>query len=95
MSVEPPSGTPKNSLHTGNAEEPGRAQVGNASTLGNQFFDQGYTLAAVIANEFGEAASDKLHAGALIAAGLVLFVLTLIVNFIARGFVARFERRGA
>jgi phosphate ABC transporter permease protein PstC len=69
--------------------------IGNASTLGNQFFDQGYTLAAVIANEFGEAASDKLHAGALIAAGLVLFVLTLIVNFIARGFVARFERRGA
>jgi phosphate ABC transporter permease protein PstC len=69
--------------------------IGNASTLGNQFFDQGYTLAAVIANEFGEAAADPLHSGALIAAGLVLFVLTLIVNFIARGFVARFEGRAA
>jgi phosphate ABC transporter permease protein PstC len=69
--------------------------IGNASTLGNQFFDQGYTLAAVIANEFGEAAADPLHSGALIAAGLVLFVLTLIVNFAARGFVARFERRAA
>ena len=69
--------------------------IGNASTLGNQFFDQGYTLAAVIANEFGEAAADPLHSGALIAAGLVLFVLTLIVNFAARGFVARFERRSA
>jgi phosphate ABC transporter permease protein PstC len=69
--------------------------IGNASTLGNQFFDQGYTLAAVIANEFGEAAADPLHSGALIAAGLVLFVLTLVVNFIARGFVARFEGRSA
>jgi len=63
--------------------------IGNASTLGKQVFDQGYTLAAVIANEFGEAAADRLHTGALIAAGLVLFVLTLIVNFIARGFIGR------
>jgi phosphate ABC transporter permease protein PstC len=69
--------------------------IGNASTLGHQLFDQGYTLAAVIANEFGEAAADPLHSGALIAAGLILFVLTLIVNFAARGFVARFERRAA
>ena len=58
--------------------------IGNASTIGTSIFDQGYTLAAVIANEFGEAANDPLHAGALIAAGLVLFLLTLIVNAIAR-----------
>ena len=51
--------------------------IGNSPTIGKQIFDQGYTLAAVIANEFGEAANDKVHAGALIAAGLVLFVLTL------------------
>ena len=38
----------------------------------------------MIANEFGEAANDPLHAGSLIAAGLVLFLLTLIVNAIAR-----------
>ena len=59
--------------------------IGNAPVIGNSLFDQGYTLAAVIANEFGEAASDPLHRAALIAAGLVLFVLTLIVNAIARG----------
>ena len=41
----------------------------------------------MIANEFGEAASDPLHRAALIAAGLVLFVLTLVVNGIARGYV--------
>jgi phosphate ABC transporter permease protein PstC len=67
--------------------------IGNAPTLGKQLFDQGYTLAAVIANEFGEAANDKLHSGALIAAGLVLFVLTLVINAIARALVIRAERR--
>jgi phosphate ABC transporter permease protein PstC len=66
--------------------------IGNAPTIGKHIFDQGYTLAAVIANEFGESASDKLHLSALIAAGLVLFVLTLIINAIARAFVIRAER---
>jgi phosphate ABC transporter permease protein PstC len=68
--------------------------IGNSPTIGKQIFDQGYTLAAVIANEFGEAANDKLHAGALIAAGLVLFVLTLLVNFAARALVRRAESKG-
>jgi phosphate transport system permease protein len=63
--------------------------IGNAPTIGKQIFDQGYTLAAVIANEFGEAANDKTHRAALIAAGLVLFVLTLLVNAAARWFVNR------
>jgi phosphate ABC transporter permease protein PstC len=67
--------------------------IGNSPMLGKQVFDQGYTLAAVIANEFGEAANDKLHAGALIAAGLVLFVLTLVVNALARALVRRADRR--
>ena len=35
--------------------------IGNAPEIGKQIFDQGYTLAAVIANEFGEAANDPLH----------------------------------
>src|SRR3954452_6946652 len=54
--------------------------IGNAPDIGKTLFSQGYTLAAVIANEFGEAASDPTHRAALIAAGLVLFVLTLFVN---------------
>jgi phosphate ABC transporter permease protein PstC len=65
--------------------------IGNAPNIGNSIFDQGYSLAAVIANEFGEAASDPLHRAALIAAGLVLFVLTLLVNASARALVARSE----
>src|SRR5437588_4899877 len=63
--------------------------IGNAPNIGHQIFDQGYTLAAVIANEFGEAATNPVHRAALIAAGLVLFVLTLLVNLIARYFVVR------
>jgi phosphate ABC transporter permease protein PstC len=66
--------------------------IGNSPTIGKHLFDQGYTLAAVIANEFGEAASQEMHRSALIAAGLVLFVLTLIINAIARAFVIRAAR---
>jgi phosphate ABC transporter permease protein PstC len=68
--------------------------VGNAPEIGKHLFDQGYTLAAVIANEFGEAAATPIHRSALIAAGLVLFVLTLAVNAIARYYVVRAERTG-
>jgi phosphate ABC transporter permease protein PstC len=66
--------------------------IGNAPKIGDSIFSQGYTLAAVIANEFGEAASNPLHRSALIAAGLVLFVLTLFVNLIARFYILRAER---
>jgi phosphate ABC transporter permease protein PstC len=66
--------------------------IGNAPVIGHHLFNQGYTLAAVIANEFGEAANNPLHSSALFAAGLVLFILTLIVNVIARWFVVRGQR---
>ena len=66
--------------------------IGNAPVIGKHLFNQGYTLAAVIANEFGEAANAPLHRSSLFAAGLVLFVLTLIVNVIARAFIVRGER---
>jgi phosphate ABC transporter permease protein PstC len=66
--------------------------IGNAAVIGDQIFDQGYTLAAVIANEFGETSPGSLHASALFAAGLVLFVLTLLINGIARGLVFRSYR---
>jgi len=66
--------------------------IGNAPQLGDTIFAQGYTLAAVIANEFGEAANNPTHRAALIAAGLVLFVLTLLVNVVARAMVVRGKR---
>ena len=66
--------------------------IGNSPTAGHSIFSQGYTLAAVIANEFGEAAATPLHSSALFAAGLLLFVLTLLVNIIARRYVTRAGR---
>ena len=64
--------------------------IGDAPVIGKHLFSQGYSLAAVIANEFGEA--QGIHRSALFAAGLVLFVLTLIVNIIARWYVSRGTR---
>src|SRR5271169_76799 len=64
--------------------------IGDAPVLGHHLFSQGYSLAAVIANEFGEA--QGLHRSALFAAGLVLFVLTPLVNGVARGLVVRAAR---
>jgi phosphate ABC transporter permease protein PstC len=66
--------------------------IGDAPKLGSHLFGQGYSLAAVIANEFGEA--QGLHRSALFAAGLVLFVLTLLVNGVARLLVQRAAHPG-
>ena len=67
--------------------------IGDAPQLGGHLFGQGYSLAASIANEFGEA--QGLHRSALFAAALVLFVLTLLVNGIARIFVMRAAKPGS
>jgi phosphate ABC transporter permease protein PstC len=64
--------------------------IGDAPQLGKHLFGQGYSLAAAIANEFGEA--QGLHRSALFAAGLVLFLLTLVVNALARILVMRASR---
>lgn len=52
----------------------------------------GATLASVIANEFAEAVS-RLHTSALLELGLILFVITLALNLIARLLVWRVARR--
>jgi phosphate ABC transporter permease protein PstC len=67
--------------------------IGNSASIGHSLFDQGYTLAAVIANEFGEAAADPLHKSALIASGLLLLVITLTINVIAQLIVRRSQYR--
>jgi phosphate transport system permease protein len=57
--------------------------IGNNPTVSLSLFSPQYTMAAVIANEFTEA-TDDLHLHALIEIGLVLFVITLIVNGLSR-----------
>jgi phosphate transport system permease protein len=50
-------------------------------------------MAAVIANEFAEAA-DTLHVHALVEIGLVLFVITLAVNVMSRAFIWSLSSQG-
>jgi len=57
--------------------------IGNSPEISASLCAPGYSLPAVIANEFAEATGD-VHVGALAALGLVLFGLTLILNAIAR-----------
>ena len=57
--------------------------IGNNPKISASLFAPQYTMAAVIANEFTEAA-DPLYLSALVEIGLVLFVITLIVNSLSR-----------
>ncbi len=57
--------------------------IGNRPEIRLSLFEPGYTMAAVIANEFTEATSD-LYVQTLIEIGLVLFVVTILVNAVAR-----------
>lgn len=57
--------------------------IGNHPNILKNLFAPGYTLASVIANEFTEATGD-LYLSALIEIGLALFLVTIVVNAIAR-----------
>jgi len=62
--------------------------IGNANLIPDGLFSPGNTMASVIANQFGEA--DGLKLSALIAIGLLLFVVTAIVNAIGKMIVRRY-----
>ena len=57
--------------------------IGNHPDIAKSLFAPGYTLASVIANEFSEASGD-LYLSALVEIGLALFLVTIVVNAIAR-----------
>lgn len=57
--------------------------IGNTPKITASLFSPGYSIAAVIANEFAEA-SGNLYVSSLIFLGLVLFGLTIIINAVAR-----------
>jgi len=56
--------------------------IGNSAQISPSLFNVGYTIPALLANEFGEAL-DELHIGALMYLALILFVLTLAINVVA------------
>lgn len=57
--------------------------IGNVPIMTWSLFDSGYTMAALLANEFGEA-TETLHLGSLVAIALVLMGVTVVVNGLAR-----------
>jgi phosphate transport system permease protein len=65
--------------------------IGNNPQIVTSLFAPGYTLAAVIANEFAEATND-IHLGSLAALGLLLFGVTLLLNGLARMLVHAVSR---
>jgi phosphate transport system permease protein len=57
--------------------------IGNRPEISKSLFAPGYTMASVIANEFAEATGD-MYLSALVEIGLALFLVTLVVNAMAR-----------
>ncbi len=66
--------------------------IGNNPQVALSLFAPQYTMAAVIANEFTEAA-NALYLSALIEIGLVLFIITLLVNMLSRGLIWSMARQ--
>jgi phosphate transport system permease protein len=65
--------------------------IGNRAEISTSLFAPSYTMASVIANEFTEA-TDQLHLAALAEMGLLLFLVTVCLNVLARLLVARVGR---
>ena len=66
--------------------------IGNRAHISASLFESSYTIASVVANEFTEATQD-LYLSALVELGLILFLLTFVVNAIARILVWNVTRR--
>jgi len=66
--------------------------IGNRPEISASLFQPSYTLASVIANEFTEATAD-IYLSSLVELGLILFLVTFVVNAIARLLVWRVTRR--
>jgi phosphate transport system permease protein len=68
--------------------------IGNAPLISASLFSPGYSIAAVIANELTEATGD-LHYESLVELGLVLFLLTFILNGLARILIVATSQKGS
>jgi phosphate transport system permease protein len=65
--------------------------IGSSPVITSHLFATGYSMPAVIANQFNEASGE--FRAALIGLGVLLFALTIIINLIARGVVESSTRR--
>ncbi|MGO9481055.1 MAG: phosphate ABC transporter permease subunit PstC [Candidatus Kryptoniota bacterium] len=65
--------------------------IGNTPEISKSLFSPGYTMAAIIANEFTEATTDS-YLSALVAVAFILLLITMIVNAAARWLIWRSTR---
>jgi phosphate transport system permease protein len=65
--------------------------IGSSPVITSHLFAAGYDMPAVIANQFGEASGE--FRAALIGLGVLLFLITIVINLVARGVVERSARR--
>ncbi len=68
--------------------------IGNSNAIQASLFAPGQTIAAVIANEFSEASGDT-YLAALVELGLVLFVLTMVINGLAQLLIIVTTKKGS
>lgn len=61
--------------------------IGSAAVITPNLFSPGYTIPSIILNQFNESAG--IHTSALIAMGVVLFAVTVVINFLAEIIVRR------
>jgi phosphate transport system permease protein len=66
--------------------------IGNSPQISSSLFEPAYTIASVLAANFAEA-TDRLYMSALIEMGLVLFLVTFVVNAFAKLLVMRVAKR--
>ena len=69
--------------------------VGNVAKVPTSIFDPAYPLPALIANNYGEMLSIPLYDSALMLAALVLLLVVLVFNILARLVLMRIQRRSA
>ncbi|MBN2804766.1 MAG: phosphate ABC transporter permease subunit PstC [Deltaproteobacteria bacterium] len=65
--------------------------IGNSHVITSSFFSPGNTIASTLANEFTEA-SEPLYLSALIELGLILFIMTLVIQVFAQLWIGRIQK---
>ena len=64
--------------------------IGNSNKIPDSIFSPGQTMASLIANEFTEA-TTKLYTSSLIEIGLILFIVSMLINILGRLIIRRFK----
>ena len=67
--------------------------VGSAIKMPKSIFSTGNTMSSMIANQFSEASSDPLQLSSVIEIGLILFMVTFVINYIGKKIITRFSTK--